>query len=180
MAANILGVDIHEDNKCIICLENLTSEIQYSLPECGHLFHQNCIMHWFRSGNCKCPLCNNLGINESAALNDSDTNRTWGWWRGGQHRYKMIRQYGRKKEAPQKLKNEVEKLKKMEDNQIALRNEIKEFKNKTGKWKDLNKEWNKLRGNRWKLNNRIRKKKMSISTFNIVPIIIARKVTVNI
>ena len=87
---------------------------------------------------------------------------------------------GERKKHLRNLKNEVEKLKKMEDNEIALRNEIKEFKNKTGKWKDLNKEWNKLRGNRWKLNNRIRKKKMSISTFNIVPIIIARKVTVNI
>ena len=50
-----------EVDRCVICLEQLDSKPMYSLPECNHTFHQNCIMHWFRQGNFKCPLCNETG-----------------------------------------------------------------------------------------------------------------------
>jgi hypothetical protein len=90
----------------------------------------------------------------------------------------MIRQYARKKEAPKKLKKEIVKLKKLEEKQRVLRVEIKDFKNKTGIWKDLNKEWSKLRRNRWRLDNNIRRRKMAIANFNIVPIIIAKKINI--
>ncbi len=177
MAANILDCPSPEQDmdKCIICLENLSAEPEYCLPECSHKFHQNCIMHWFRGGNCKCPLCNNLGINDKM---EPVSGSSWGWWRGGKYRYKMIRQYSRKKEAPAKLKKEIVKLKKMEEKQRLLRAEIKEFKNTTGIWKDLNKQWAKHRQNRWKLASGIRRRKMAIANFNIVPIIIAKKVNI--
>jgi len=175
MAANHLDIPDEDIDKCIICLENLSTEQEYCLPECGHKFHQNCIMHWFRGGNCKCPLCNNLGVNQP---DEVPSGSRWGWWRGGKYRYQMIRQYARKKESPVKLKKEINNLKKLEDKQRVLRGEIKNFKNKTGVWKDLNKEFNKLRRKRWRLVNNIRKRKMSISFFNIVPIIIAKKVNI--
>jgi len=176
MAANPLDISTPEEDtdKCIICLENLSAEPEYCLPECSHKFHQNCIMHWFRGGNCKCPLCNNLGVNDKVTDNQSN----WGWWRGGKYRYKMIRQYARKKEAPKKLKKEIVKLKKLEEKQRVLRVEIKDFKNKTGVWKDLNKQWSKLRRDRWRLDSNIRRRKMAIANFNIVPIIIAKKVNI--
>jgi len=168
------GFVIPEEDKCIICLDNLSDEPEYCLPECSHKFHQNCIMHWFRGGNSKCPLCNNLGVNQ----HDNTHGSRWGWWGGGKHRYQMIRQYSRKKEAPAKLKKKVANLKKLEDKQCALRGEIKNFKNKTGAWKDLSKEFNKLRRKRWRLDSNIRNRKMSISIFNIIPIIIAKKVNI--
>ena len=116
MAANPLEIPELETDPdvCIICLEHLSAETQYQLPECTHKFHQNCIMTWFRSGNCKCPLCNNLGVNDDAGGGEvTMRTRGWGWWRGGQYKYKMIRQYARKKTAPAKLKLEVAKLKKL-------------------------------------------------------------------
>ena len=110
MAANLLGIEVDSNSdNCMICLESLSSEQQYTLPECSHTFHQNCIMHWFRSGSHKCPLCNNLGINDNSNSNTHNNSSTrWGWWRGGQQRYQMIRKYSRKKDAPQMLKKEVE------------------------------------------------------------------------
>lgn len=30
----------------------------YTLPQCGHTFHTDCIMTWFRSHQTRCPLCN--------------------------------------------------------------------------------------------------------------------------
>ena len=66
MSINPLDVHLEDsEEKCMICLENLSNEQQYSLPECSHTFHQNCIMHWFRGGSHKCPLCNNLGVNDT-------------------------------------------------------------------------------------------------------------------
>tara|TARA_B110000967_G_C18773626_1_gene504384 strand:+ start:71 stop:586 length:516 start_codon:yes stop_codon:yes gene_type:complete len=162
-------------DKCIICLENLSTEQEYCLPECGHKFHQNCIMHWFRGGNCKCPLCNNLGVNQPDEVSDEVPGD---WFRGGKYRYQMIRQYARKKDAPVKLKKEITNLKKLEDKQRVLRGEIQNFKNKTGVWKDLSKEFNQLRLKRWRLDSGIRRRKMAIANFNIIPIIIAKKVNI--
>ena len=71
MAANLLDVNLDDsDEKCMICLENLSNEQQYSLPECSHTFHQNCIMQWFRSGSHKCPLCNNCLLYTSPSPRD--------------------------------------------------------------------------------------------------------------
>ncbi len=176
MAANPLDVNLDvSDEKCMICLENLSTEQQYSLPECSHTFHQNCIMQWFRSGSHKCPLCNYLGVNDS--MNAVSHLGHGSWYTTGKHKYKMIRQYSRKKEAPLVLKKQIEKLKILELKQTNLRKEIKEFKNKVGTFKELNKEWNKYRSKRWRLESRIRQKKMAIANFNIIPIIIAKKVT---
>jgi len=99
------------------------------------------------------------------------------WYTRGKHKYKMIRKYSRKKEAPLVLKKEIEKLKNLELKRKNLRKEIKEFKNKVGAFKELNKEWNKYKTKRWRLESSIRQKKMAIANFNIIPIIIAKKVT---
>lgn len=175
MAANLLDVNLDDsDEKCIICLENLSSEQQYSLPECSHTFHQNCIMQWFRSGSHKCPLCNNLGVNDS-----TNTTSTGAWYTRGKQKYKMIRRYSRKKEAPLILKKEIEKLKKLEVKRANLRKEMKEFKQtKVGTFQELNKEWNKYRSKGWRLDSSIRRQKMAIADFNIIPIIIAKKINV--
>ncbi len=77
------------------------------------------------------------------------------------------------------INKEIEKLKKLELKKTNLRKEMKEFKNKVGTFKELNKEWNNYRNKRWRLDSRIRQKKMAIANFNIIPIIIAKKVDVN-
>ena len=34
---------------CSICHEELNGDI-YTLPECNHKYHTNCIITWFRTG----------------------------------------------------------------------------------------------------------------------------------
>ena len=43
---------------CAICQEKCNSE--YKL-ECGHEFHTECLMSWFRSGQSTCPCCRDEG-----------------------------------------------------------------------------------------------------------------------
>ena len=57
--------DARNDNDlCVICYDKLNKENEqtYSIPECSHTFHTTCINSWFRQGNQKCPLCNDIGI----------------------------------------------------------------------------------------------------------------------
>ena len=44
---------------CTICLSDINDEEQLQI-ECGHTFHKQCILNWFRSRNSSgnCPLCN--------------------------------------------------------------------------------------------------------------------------
>ena len=58
---------------CSIRHETLDGDI-YTLPECNHKYHSNCIITWFRTGKKSCPLCNNLGINNLAQMQE---NTTW-------------------------------------------------------------------------------------------------------
>ena len=56
---------------------------------------------------------------------------------------------------------------------------MKEFKQtKLGTFQELNKEWNKYRNKVWRLESSIKRKKMTIADFNIIPIIIAKKINV--
>ncbi|XWS50815.1 hypothetical protein CRYUN_Cryun12cG0121400 [Craigia yunnanensis] len=42
--------------ECMICMEQLSSEIEVTCMPCSHLFHGNCIEKWVNTIH-KCPLC---------------------------------------------------------------------------------------------------------------------------
>ena len=56
---------------CAICHENidLNDGSIYTLPECNHSYHTNCIMTWFRMGKNTCPLCNKVQNGDLAPNN---------------------------------------------------------------------------------------------------------------
>lgn len=45
--------------QCAICQENIQSSCH--TLECGHKYHVDCIISWFRSGKKACPICRNEG-----------------------------------------------------------------------------------------------------------------------
>ena len=53
---------------CAICQRDM-SDNTYTLPECGHAFHLDCLMMWFRSPReyrqdfGSCPMCRTLPVN---------------------------------------------------------------------------------------------------------------------
>tara|TARA_Y100001970_G_C14259451_1_gene878599 strand:- start:1646 stop:2161 length:516 start_codon:yes stop_codon:yes gene_type:complete len=166
---------------CAICHENLESET-YTLPECNHTFHTNCIMTWFRAptGSNKCPLCNNSGVNKLSDLN----NIHWSERQRAEENYKRVRASSRSKNCPKHILKMIEKLKKIEKQQKDRNKKFKEFKkskypDKTAS--EIQKEYCKFRREKWRLYRRIRRQKALIGfQQNVVNIIIPVKQEVNI
>ena len=161
---------------CAICHEEMKEDL-YTLPECNHTFHTNCIMTWFRmkQTNNKCPLCNNEGINCISGIDKTH-------WRA-QHlaleNYKTLRIQARKKDAPKQLKKMVEKLKKMEkkfkENSKSFK-EFKKSKNLDLTVTQIHKKYYDYKRLNWHLKQKIRKQKILIGfQQNVVNIIIPIK-----
>lgn len=153
------------ENLCSICLENINNEQNYILPECGHCFHTNCIMHWFRSGNTNCPYCNNNGINSTLFRGRYSIDR-----------YKLLRRVSRNKNAPKQLKNIVNNLKKLEKQYSENKKAIKNISEKEGVFKILKKEINKLESKNRQINIKIRQNKRRICDVIIIqPLLLVKK-----
>ena len=110
---------------CTICLENLNDDNSnkpvYTLDDCGHSFHTDCIMSWFRSGKKTCPLCLNEGSNYMNILASYSID----------DRTRLIRDMGHSKNAPEHIKEELsfyadncERVKKLEKALVYLERNI--------------------------------------------------------
>ena len=160
---------------CAICHDPLETN-KYTIPECNHEYHTNCIMTWFRTGKNACPLCNNQGINN---IQQMIANTDWAQRRVAYENYKQLRIFSRKKEAPIELKKMVIRLKKWEKKNKILIKETKEIKeskhpNLTGAqiWKKLI----TFRRKKWGYERKIRRLKELIGfQQNITNIIIPVK-----
>lgn len=113
---------------CVICHDNLGEQYVYTLPECNHKFHTNCIMTWFRAKHNTCPLCNNKGINATRGQINEQAN--YGEWAKRKKYLKLYSIVSRKstgKNASKEMKKEVEKVRK-------YNKKFKEFIKKKNEW----------------------------------------------
>lgn len=165
---NLLEVNTNNESKCCICQSNLDSEQIYEMPECKHKFHTNCIITWFRYGNIKCPLCNNEGINGPNKL------KQYGCW-CSYDRYRMIKTFSKKKEAPKILKKEINKINKFEIKEKLISNEINKLKKKRGVFEDMIKTNEKLKNKKRRIESKIHSMKMNIANYPIINLIIPKK-----
>lgn len=53
--------------ECAICLEGFAGRPSHAI-QCGHVFHVDCIMRWFRNGHPTCPTCRDAP--DDASSND--------------------------------------------------------------------------------------------------------------
>ena len=175
------------DNLCVICYDNLIQpdqpeKIPFTIPECGHTFHQLCINSWFRQGNEKCPLCNDLGV----AGRSRPRGRS-NYWGIHEDRFALLNKLSKKKTAPKILVNEIEKYKRKEK-------KAREFKEEYKTWKEtiitingreltvneLLKESEKKRVKARRFEWQLKKNKIRIAEkINMVPLIIVEKKVIN-
>jgi hypothetical protein len=148
-------------DNCAICREKLDKNI-YTVPECSHKFHTNCIMTWFRTGHNNCPLCQNTGIN---SLNDMDAMIDWCGIRLAFQNYKTIRAMSRGKNTTPEIKKKIKKLIKLEKKYKNLKKEINDFDNSCHPnmtTKQIIKKHRSYRGKKWKLDKTIERHKQLI------------------
>lgn len=52
---------------CVICTELLVINSQITACNCGHIFHEECVFRWFKSGQHTCPQCR-AKVNQSTII----------------------------------------------------------------------------------------------------------------
>jgi len=126
-------------SNCSICCD--TSQNTFHELPCGHSFHGDCIIQWFRSGGPSCPLCRNEdGV---ANLNPFTARQ----------RAVYLRRASRARDAPKTLKTMVNALKKAEENLKKKRKEFTEFKKLH---REKRKKEQRLRSNKWRAERKVR------------------------
>jgi len=181
---DILGQGIHsapdEDNICLICHDVLAGDAAnppYRL-ECGHAYHAGCIVTWFRTGHMNCPYCGDTGVNapkpadRTGILSRSERTLV-------NARCSRLRQYARRKDAPLELVRMVERMRGTEQEIAENARRVKEFKNSKDNgmtWRELDREYHKLRRHGWALHRRAREQASHIAAYPVVPLIIPRVV----
>ena len=117
---------MENDNLCVICLSeiDINKKNNYKLT-CGHTFHTECIIDWFRSSNGHCPCCFN---------NDSKKIPFYGLW--GEtyinNRCNRLISYSKKNLVTNskrgKLSNQIKNLNKKKEEYKSLIQERKSLK----------------------------------------------------
>lgn len=164
-----------EKDICAICHENLEDNI-YQIPECNHKFHSECVITWFRMGKSKCPYCNTEYAHKRKSTPPRHTYRRSLIC----EEYKDILNYSRRKNANPKIKKQVEKITKLNKSLITITKEFKELTKSDKPYKEVIKYKNKYSDKKWRLKKKIYNlKRKVVSQVNIVPVIVQKKVKID-
>jgi len=112
---NIPNDDTDYDNMCGICHENLNTDQTYTLPECNHKYHSNCIITWFRNGYHNCPHCNNTPVSND---NFYSTRRI---------SLPILKAFAKKNNSPKILSKYIKQLDDIKKKEANLKKEKSEF-----------------------------------------------------
>ena len=135
-------------SNCSICCDTAQNTF-HELP-CGHAFHADCIIQWFRSGGPTCPLCRN----EDAPTLNLFTAR---------QRAVYLRRVSKARDAPRALKKMVNRLKQAEEKVKEKRKELVEFKKLH---KNKLKTLSRLRSNKWRADSHVRSIRTRLGMFS--------------
>lgn len=113
------------DNCCAICFCDEIEKPKHVL-ECGHTFHTDCILSWFRaSKNPDCPLCRNDGDWNIPDLRYKD-------------KVKFLEMFSKNKNCPEDICEILNKYKCKKEHLKQKSREVRDVKtqiNKTNLWK---------------------------------------------
>ena len=165
-----------DDFICPICQES-TDLPKFRLPECSHEFHTECIVHWFRQGERRCPMCNNEGHTSQQEVNNIPEIYVSSYY-GSRSKVQFLKKYARRRNCDPLLKEYIEKLKKLTEKLKTIKKEESEFKNNfNGNFKELKKKESSIRQKMRRVGGQIRVLEREMCNFPISQLIVVRKVT---
>jgi hypothetical protein len=183
--ANVFNQQLLNDNEmCVICQENLGNTQTYTLPECKHVFHTNCIVTWFRhrpSSNCEfhpdgaCPCCSNRGINYISKA-PRYWNRSATSCEFNKSRLKLMREEEKKPTCPKELKRLFNRLRQEKVDLVNLKSEYQDYKQQIKEtnvnFLEAKNKMSNYRNSQWKKQRIITSLTDTIIYFPIINIII--------
>jgi hypothetical protein len=143
---------------CAICLNTL-DEHSFTIPECSHKFHSNCLLSWFRS-NTSCPTCRGNFRKDDLTYSQIKT------------RFRMLSNYSRRKNANKYVVNMFKRYKKRNTMYKKCNKEISIFKKK---YKNIISAGKKLKRNKYHHYWELKKIKNEILSIPIIPLKIYTK-----
>lgn len=148
-----------QDEICPICHDPIEITAHgplaaYKLPECGHTFHTECAVNWFRHSP-RCPMCNDMGAaHNSIFASYIDVKSS----------YAAASLMARKKTAKPEWKRQYEKISKLNQTIKSLTAQKTQIKNETGVFREMKKRYGDVNRKRWRANRQLyREKKLLIS-----------------
>ena len=187
-AINILNVSVNNNEECMICKEELQCSQCYTLPECNHTYHTNCLITWFRNGDSRCPYCGNKGINnKDVDFSRHDRSKYYSIHYEKQSLIDIKKNIYLKKYDTNKnclnIRKLFEKIKVLEENYKVECEKFKEFRQSLklspALYNEAKKKMMAYRNRRWKLASQIRLEKFKIvNNSYIIPLIIPVSVSV--
>ena len=144
---------------CAVCRE-VMNDGTYKLPECGHEYHLECIMTWWRSprdynDRCsfgECPQCRRPSEKTIC-------------WRSLPGRVKFLKKMARKKNAHPLLKKAYNNVQDKVNKMNNAKKEYNEYKRKT-EIKAILTQISKLRDKKWKTQMAKNRAEMELATFD--------------
>ena len=187
-AINLLNVNVNTNDECMICKDELQCSQCYTLPECKHTYHTNCLVTWFRNGDSRCPYCGNKGINNKndktlqKIKNKNYTTEFEIQMLADIKKYTFLKKNDTNKRCI-KTRKQFEKIKELEENYKIEANNLREFQQSLKKdpilYAEAKKNIISIRNKKWKINRQIRVEQMKIvSNSYIIPLIIPLSVSI--
>ena len=187
-AINMLNIDVNPNEECMICKEELQCSQCYTLPECNHTYHTNCLITWFRNGDSRCPYCGNKGINnKDASLTRLDRSKYYSIHYEKQSLIDIKKiVYSKKYDTDKNCLNTRKLFDKITELEAKYKNECEKFnefkqslKLSPTLYNDAKKKMGKMSTKKWNLAAQIRLEKYKIvNNSYIIPLIIPLTVSV--
>ena len=181
-ALDVLDQDIlappDYDNMCMICHDEMVpadNNPRYKL-ECGHSYHANCIITWFRSGHNNCPYCGDKGVNHTTVTPGP---RHYYGYHQQRIRMSKMRQFAKRNDAPPKFVKLYERFTNVEKQLNDVKKEISNFKkndeiHENISIREVHKMMEDMKRKRSYMTTRYYKLRSEILDYPIIPLIIPK------
>tara|TARA_Y200000002_G_scaffold374006_1_gene374053 strand:+ start:2704 stop:3198 length:495 start_codon:yes stop_codon:yes gene_type:complete len=149
---------------CAICHDKLNTQQTFQIHECKHIFHSNCLLNWFTTGNLKCPYCNYSNFNNNLHSKEKKI------------KFKIISTYCKRKDANIEIVKKINYIKTLNNKINEMTKELKLIKNQKGEYNILDKKIKNINNKIWALKNKlIEFKDELLYSINVIPFLINKK-----